>query len=141
MNPCHSLVRRLLRNRLFVCGGGLVLRSGLLALAAPALTRMGLLHDPVRQLEDGLKEDVLPRAPSARFWAGTGEPGCGLLARGVQGARVSPGMHRFFRLDIPMIRGTVWPDAAPLPGRTRWGECALRRTDPRVCDGPREGTT
>ena len=47
-------VRRMLRNRMVCAGGGTVVFLVILALAAPVLTGLGYLHDPMQQMPEGL---------------------------------------------------------------------------------------
>ncbi|MCY3771984.1 MAG: ABC transporter permease [Gemmatimonadetes bacterium] len=82
-------LRRMLRHRMVCAGGGLVLFLVILALAAPALTALGYLQDPMQQLADGLDADGLPIPPGDRFLLGTDHLGRDMLARLVHGTRIS----------------------------------------------------
>ncbi|MHC1767252.1 MAG: ABC transporter permease [Verrucomicrobiia bacterium] len=61
----------------------------LLAVAAPMLTRLHLLHEPVQQDEKGLDEDGMPRPPSGSYLLGTDNLGRDVLSRVIHGIRVS----------------------------------------------------
>lgn len=74
------LLRRLLRHRAALLGGGIVLALILTALLAPYLTR----YDPVK----GALTDMLQR-PSAAHWLGTDEQGRDILSRILHGSRIS----------------------------------------------------
>lgn len=82
-------LQRMLKNRMVCVGGGLVLFLVVLALAAPVLTGLGHLQDPMRQLADGLDADGLPIPPGDRFILGTDHLGRDMLARLVHGTRIS----------------------------------------------------
>lgn len=82
-------LRRMLRNRMVCAGGGLVLFLVVMALAAPVLTGMELLEDPMRQLPEGLDADGLPIPPGDGFLLGTDHLGRDMLARLVHGTRIS----------------------------------------------------
>lgn len=79
----------LLRNRLVQTGAGLILLLTLLALAAPWLTRRHILHEPVRQDQNGLDADGMPRPASRNYWLGTDNLGRDVLSRVIYGTRVS----------------------------------------------------
>ena len=72
-----SFHRRMLKNPMVCAGGGMVLFLVVMALAAPVLTGLGFLEDPMRQLADGLDADGLPIPPGDRFLIGDGQPGPG----------------------------------------------------------------
>jgi len=82
-------LRRMLRNRMVCAGGGMVLFLVILALAAPVLTGLGMLHDPMQQMPEGLDADGLPIPPGDRFILGTDQLGRDTLARLVHGTRIS----------------------------------------------------
>ncbi len=82
-------LRRMLKHRMVCAGGGLVLFLAALALAAPALTGLGYLQDPMQQLTDGLDADGLPIPPGERYLLGTDHLGRDMLARLVHGTRIS----------------------------------------------------
>lgn len=82
-------LRRMLKHRMVCAGGGLVLFLAVLALAAPVLTELGYLQDPMQQLADGLDADGLPIPPGDRFLLGTDQLGRDVLARLVHGTRIS----------------------------------------------------
>lgn len=76
-------------NRLVRAGALILLLFSCLALAAPLLTRLHLLHPPDRQDRTGLDEDGQPRPPGRDYWLGTDNLGRDVLSRLVYGARVS----------------------------------------------------
>lgn len=82
-------LRRVLKNRMACAGGGMVLFLVILALAAPVLTGLGHLHDPMQQMAEGLDADGLPIPPGDRFLLGTDQLGRDVLARLVHGTRIS----------------------------------------------------
>ena len=84
-----SFLRRMAKNRMACAGGGIVLFLVAMALAAPVLTGLGLLEDPMRQLPEGLDADGLPLPPGDRFLLGTDNLGRDILARLVHGTRIS----------------------------------------------------
>jgi peptide/nickel transport system permease protein len=61
----------------------------LLAVAAPTLTRMHVLHEPVQQDQKGLDEDGMPRPPSGPYLLGTDNLGRDVLSRVIHGTRLS----------------------------------------------------
>lgn len=85
----EPFVRRMLKNRMVWAGGGTVVFLVVLALAAPVLTGLGYLHDPMQQMSEGLDADGLPMAPGDRFILGTDQLGRDVLARLVHGTRIS----------------------------------------------------
>lgn len=84
-----SFLRRMAKNRMACAGGGIVLFLVVMALAAPVLTGLGFLEDPMRQLPEGLDADGLPLPPGDRFLLGTDNLGRDILARLVHGTRIS----------------------------------------------------
>ncbi len=82
-------LRRMLKNRMVCAGGGLVLTLVILAVAAPVLTGLDYLQNPMRQLPEGLDADGLPIPPGDRFLLGTDQLGRDVLARVVHGTRIS----------------------------------------------------
>ena len=82
-------LRRLLKNRMVCAGGGLVLSLVIIAAAAPVLTGLDFLPDPMRQLPEGLDAVGLPIPPGDRFLLGTDQLGRDVLARVVHGTRIS----------------------------------------------------
>ena len=82
-------LRRMLKNRMVCAGGGMVLFLLILALAAPVLTGLGYLHDPMQQMPEGLDADGLPIPPGSSFLLGTDQLGRDMLARLVHGTRIS----------------------------------------------------
>lgn len=81
--------RTLLGNRLAGCGLLILFIFILLALAAPTLTRLRLLHAPDQQDNQGLNADGLPRSTGGAYPLGTDNLGRDVLSRVVYGARVS----------------------------------------------------
>jgi peptide/nickel transport system permease protein len=61
----------------------------LLAVAAPVLTRIHVLHEPVQQDQNGLDEDGMPRPPGGPYLLGTDNLGRDVLSRVIHGTRVS----------------------------------------------------
>jgi peptide/nickel transport system permease protein len=70
---------------------GLVIIAGLVlvALFAPVLAHLGIIHSPITQYDDGLKMNGLPVGSSLKFPLGTDTLGRDMLARLMYGARVS----------------------------------------------------
>jgi ABC-type dipeptide/oligopeptide/nickel transport system permease subunit len=77
------------RHRLVWIGGAIVGLLAFVAIAAPALTRAGLLRPPDEQALAGLDEDGMPAPPSRAFPLGADQMGRDILSRVVYGARVS----------------------------------------------------
>jgi peptide/nickel transport system permease protein len=85
-HPAGLILRR---HRLIWVGGAIVLFLALTAIAAPMLTRVGLLHSPDEQDSAGLDEDGMPAGPSLAFPLGADQMGRDILARVIYGARIS----------------------------------------------------
>jgi len=79
----------LTRNRLVQAGTFLIGLLVLLAVAAPVLSRIHVLHEPVHQDQQGLDGDGMPRPPGGRYLLGTDNLGRDVLSRVIHGARVS----------------------------------------------------
>lgn len=79
----------LFQNRLFQTGAGIILLLTILALAAPLLTRLHVLHEPIQQDQNGLDADGMPRLAGNQYWLGTDNLGRDVLSRVVYGTRVS----------------------------------------------------
>ena len=79
----------LTRNRLVLAGTVLIGLLVLLAVAAPLLTRIRVLHEPIQQDQQGLDEDGMPRPPSGHYLLGTDNLGRDVLSRVIHGTRVS----------------------------------------------------
>ncbi len=97
----------LLNNRLVQVGAGIILILTLLAIAAPTLTRIGVLHEPIHQDTNGLDADGMPRPPSAHYLLGTDNLGRDVLSRVVYGARVSLTIGTAAMLTATLIGVTV----------------------------------
>lgn len=76
------------------------------ALAAPLMTRLGWLADPLVQFPDGLDGEGLPLEPCRRFWLGTDALGRDVLSRLVHGARISLAVGGFSMVVAALI-GTI----------------------------------
>ena len=85
----HRPGRPIVANRLVRVGALIILVFSCLALAAPWLTHLHLLHSPNQQDLNGLDEEGQPRPPGYDYWLGTDNLGRDILARVVYGARVS----------------------------------------------------
>jgi ABC-type dipeptide/oligopeptide/nickel transport system permease subunit len=70
-------------------GAFILLIFSVLALAAPALTRLHMLHEPIQQDLNGLDEEGMPRQAGGAYVLGTDNLGRDVLARVIYGARVS----------------------------------------------------
>ena len=77
------------RNRLVQAGACILLIFSALALSAPALTRLHVLHEPIQQDLNGLDEEGMPRQAGGVYVLGTDNLGRDVLARVIYGARVS----------------------------------------------------
>ncbi len=77
------------RNRLVQAGALIILLLGVLALAAPTLTRLHLLREPNQLNLNGLDADGMPRPPGGGYLLGTDNLGRDILSRVIHGARVS----------------------------------------------------
>src|SRR6476659_45075 len=77
------------RNHLLSIGVIIVVICALLALSAPGLTRLGVLHDPNAQEQTGLDTDGMPLSPGKPFLLGTDSLGRDILARVIHGTRIS----------------------------------------------------
>jgi peptide/nickel transport system permease protein len=80
---------RLARNRLVQAGTFLIGLLVLLAVAAPLLTRIHVLREPVQQDQQGLDEDGMPRPPGGGYLLGTDNLGRDVLSRVIHGTRIS----------------------------------------------------
>lgn len=100
--------RRLLRNRLAVLGGAVVLVLILVALFADRLAP----YDPARQ-----HYEFVQQGPSARFLLGTDLLGRDVLSRLIYGARVSVTVGIFSQLIVLLIGVPVGAVAALAGGR------------------------
>lgn len=78
-----------------------------LAFAAPALTRLHVLHAPDQQDKQGLDADGLPRATGNTYLLGTDELGRDVLSRVIYGARVSLSVGIAAMLTATIIGVTV----------------------------------
>jgi len=80
---------RPVKNALVMAGTLLIGLLVLLAVAAPVLTRIHVLHEPVQQDQKGLDEDGMPRPPGGPYLLGTDNLGRDVLSRVIHGTRVS----------------------------------------------------
>jgi len=85
----RTSLKALIRNRLAFMGASILVAFALLAVAAPALSRFRVLHDPDQQDEQGLDGDGLPRSAGGVYLLGTDNLGRDVMSRVVYGARVS----------------------------------------------------
>src|ERR1700728_235649 len=85
----RTSLRTLVRNRLAAAGALIIFAFVLLALAAPVLTQLHLLHKPDDQDQKGLDEDGLPLTAGGPYLLGTDNLGRDVLSRVVYGARGS----------------------------------------------------
>jgi peptide/nickel transport system permease protein len=85
----RASLRALSANRLAIAGVLILIVFGLLALTAPLLTRLHVLHAPDQQEAHGLDADGLPRAPGGNYLLGTDDLGRDVLSRVIYGARIS----------------------------------------------------
>ena len=81
--------RAVFRHRLVRVGAAIVIFLGLLALAAPALTHLHILKEPIQQDQKGLDADGMPLPPGGGYLLGTDNLGRDVLSRVIYGARVS----------------------------------------------------
>lgn len=77
------------KNRLLQTGAAIIFFLTLLALAAPLLTRLHILHEPIKQDQNGMDADGMPRPPGREYLLGTDNLGRDVLSRVVYGTRVS----------------------------------------------------
>jgi ABC-type dipeptide/oligopeptide/nickel transport system permease subunit len=82
-------LRAVVRNRLALTGGSILVAFALLVLAAPLLTRVHLLHAPDQQDEKGVDEDGMPLPLGGSYLLGTDNLGRDDLSRVIYGGRVS----------------------------------------------------
>lgn len=85
----QSSLAPVFRHRLVQIGGGIIVVLILLALAAPILTRLHILHQPDLQDLKGLDDYGLPRASGGPYLLGTDDLGRDVLARVIYGTRIS----------------------------------------------------
>jgi peptide/nickel transport system permease protein len=77
------------RNRLVRAGAAIIGLLTLLALTAPVLTRLHVLHEPIQQDQKGLDENGMPLPPGNGYLFGTDNLGRDMLSRVIYGGRVS----------------------------------------------------
>jgi ABC-type dipeptide/oligopeptide/nickel transport system permease subunit len=102
-----SSLRKLAANRLASAGILILVVFILLALAAPVLTRLHVLHAPDQQDRQGLDADGLPRPAGGAYWLGTDDLGRDVLSRVVYGARISLSVGIAAMLTATLIGVTV----------------------------------
>lgn len=95
------------RNRLVQAGACILLVFSVLALTAPALTRLHVLHEPIQQDLNGLDEDGMPRQAGGAYLLGTDNLGRDVLARVIYGARVSLTVGATAMLTATLLGVTV----------------------------------
>jgi ABC-type dipeptide/oligopeptide/nickel transport system permease subunit len=100
-------LRKLAANHLASAGILILVVFVLLALAAPVLTRLHVLHAPDQQDQQGLDADGLPRPTGGAYWLGTDDLGRDVLSRVVYGARVSLSVGIAAMLTATLIGVTV----------------------------------
>ncbi|MBM3821979.1 MAG: ABC transporter permease [Verrucomicrobia bacterium] len=79
----------LIRNRLVLAGGLILLGMVLAALVAPLGVKAGFLANPIQQTSSGLDDDGMPLPPGRANWAGTDNLGRDVASRVIHGTRVS----------------------------------------------------
>ena len=77
------------QNRLVRAGAAIIGLLTLLAVAAPVLTRLNILHEPIQQDSKGLDENGMPLPPGNGYLLGTDNLGRDVLSRVIYGGRVS----------------------------------------------------
>jgi len=111
MSPNFGLLTTSLRtlagNRLAITGLLLIVVFALLALSAPWLTQLHVLHAPDQQDAKGLDADGLPRPAGDAYLLGTDNLGRDVLSRVVYGARVSLSVGIGAMLTATVIGVTV----------------------------------
>ncbi|MBI2865995.1 MAG: ABC transporter permease [Chloroflexi bacterium] len=122
VRPARSLWRdafdRLLRNRLALAGGIVILIFALLALFAPFVVP----HNPIKQDLFAIQE-----SPSWSHWLGTDFLGRDVLARLIHGARTSLSVGLFTQLIVLAIGLPLGAAAGYLS--SRWDNALMRFTD------------
>ena len=89
LDSIKSCLQALRTNCLAGTGFAILVVFGLLALTAPLLTHLHVLHAPDQQAANGLDADGLPRAAGGNYLLGTDDLGRDVLSRVIYGARVS----------------------------------------------------
>jgi ABC-type dipeptide/oligopeptide/nickel transport system permease subunit len=111
MSPKFGFLGRGLRtlgtNRLAGTGAFIIVVFVSLALTAPFLTRLHVLHAPDQQDKQGLDADGLPRPAGGAYLLGTDDLGRDVLARVIYGARVSLSVGIAAMLTATLIGVTV----------------------------------